>query len=362
MSEDRTLEGDCRELHDLLQKALILELSTIPPYATACYSIKEEGQYDRAAPEIVNAEPIEVLRQVMVEEMLHMVLVANVMNAIGGRPTLNDPKQLPHYPQPILDGKGPTLHLRRFTPQQIKAFREVERASHDPTDAASDDYDTIGEFYLHTIQRLKAACCLHGDKAVFTGHVDRQIGPGDYYGAGGKIIVVDSLESACTALEEILEEGEGAHHGDCADDGDRIPGPDDRQDIAHFFKFNGILHSRYYFAEDPSDGPPSGDDLAVDWRAVWPMRDDPKPGDYDDNPEIASLDARFNATWSALLDGLDAAFNDEKKRLAELVPLMYRLKQDAQRLMRVPLPDTAGQTAGPTWQYIGKRRLGPSVS
>ena len=33
-------------LHCLLQKALMLELSTIPAYATACYSIQEQGQYD----------------------------------------------------------------------------------------------------------------------------------------------------------------------------------------------------------------------------------------------------------------------------------------------------------------------------
>lgn len=364
MTHNKSLEDDRAALHGLLQKALMLELSTIPPYATACYSIKEQGAYDRSAPEIVNAEPIEVIRQVMVEEMLHMVLVANVLNALDGRPRLNDPELLPHYPLALLDGKGPTVHLRRFSPDQVKAFRDVERAPPDPQRAAGGDYHTIGGFYLYLAKTLDEACERHGAANLFTGHPERQIGAGEYYGAGGEVIAVKGRAAECRALalealREIMEEGEGADHGGLACDGDRIPGPEERWDIAHYFKFNEILHSRYYRAEDHVDGPPSGGDLAVDWSAVWPMRDDPKPGDYRAHPEIAALSERFNATWSALLDGLDAAFNGDKARLAGLVPLMYRLKEDAQRLMRVPLPGGNGEMAGPTWHYVaGAGRAG----
>lgn len=359
MTKDQALEDTRADLHDLLQKAVMLELSTIPAYATACYSIKEQSQYDRSAPQIVNAEPIEVIRQVMVEEMLHMVLAANVLNALRGRPRLNDPAQLPHYPKDLLDGKGPTICLRRFTPAQIKSFRDVEWAP--PEDADGGDYHTIGAFYRFVIRKLTEACKTHGAARLFTGDPGRQIGPGDYYGAGGEVIMVNGdpeqcRERALAALHEILAEGEGAHLHSVACDGDRIPGPEERWDIAHFFKFSEILHSRYYQPTDHADEPPSGGDLAVDWSAVWPMKDDPKDEDYAAHPELMELSRQFNALWTELLDGLDAAFNGEKHALARLVPLMYRLKDAAQRLMRVPLPGTAGETAGPTWRYLGRGR------
>lgn len=352
MTDTRTLEQDRSELQDLLQQALMLELSTIPPYATACYSIREQGQYDRSDPEIVNAEPIEVIRQVMVEEMLHMVLVANVLNAIHCAPVMNDPEQLPRYPCKLLDGKGPTLRLRRFIPDQVKAFREVERAPATLTKALSGDYHTIGGFYAFIRKKLEEACKRHGAKNIFTGDPTRQIGKGDYYGAGGEVIVVDNLISAIHALVEIMEEGEGADLGGTANDHDRIPGPEERWDVAHFFKFDEILHSRYYQADDRVDAPPSGGDMIVDWSAVWPMQDDPKGANYRSAPEIKALSDRFNACYSELLDGLNAAFNGEKARLVELVPVMYRLKESAQRLMRVPLPGCeSSETAGPTWEY-----------
>lgn len=362
MTGNDDLETARAELCDLLQQALMLELSTIPPYATACYSILEQGQYDRSEPVIVNAEPIEVIRQVMVEEMLHMTLVANVLNAIGGRPTTNkpsqdnDPRRLPNYPCRLLDGKGPMVHLRRFTPEQIKSFREVERAPDDPQHALDGDYHTIAGFYLYISKQLEEACKTYGPAAIFIGKEMRQIGNDDYYGAGGEVIEIkgspdERFALALDAINEIMEEGEGAMHGGLARDGDIIPGPEQEEDIAHFFKFNEILHSRYYRPDDHVDHPPTGADLIVDWSAVSPMRDDPKEGDYAGAPEIAALSDQFNATWSELLDALDAAFNGEKHRLRDLVPVMYRIKDQAQRLMRVPLPDGSGETAGPTWTY-----------
>ena len=360
MTHNKALKDARAELQHLLQKALMLELATIPAYATACYSIKEQGQYDRSEPEIVNAEPIEVIRQVMVEEMLHMVLVANVLNAIGGTPVLNDPKLLPHYPHKLLCGKGPTIRLRRFSPEQVKGFRDVEKAPPDWHNAEKGDFRTIGGFYYWIRLRLEKASKEYGAANLFTGKDHLQIDAADYYGAGGEVIAVRGKPSECLkhalhAIKEVMDEGEGAALGGRACDGDRIPAPkgEERWDVAHFYKFNEILHSRYYEAADHLDQPPSGGDLAVDWSAVWPMRDDPKPGAYRDYPEIAELSRQFNLTWTDLLDGLHAAFNGEKERLLALVPLMYQLKDAAQRLMRVPLPDTPGTTAGPTWEYLG---------
>ena len=55
-----------------------LEHATIPPYLTALYSIIPG----------TNSDAFHVLRVVAVEEMLHLTLVANVLNAVGGVPDL----------------------------------------------------------------------------------------------------------------------------------------------------------------------------------------------------------------------------------------------------------------------------------
>lgn len=44
-----------------------------------------------------NREPAELIRSVMIEEMLHLAPVANVLNSVGGRPRL-DKRTLAHYP------------------------------------------------------------------------------------------------------------------------------------------------------------------------------------------------------------------------------------------------------------------------
>jgi Ferritin-like len=68
-----------------LQWALELEHSTIPPYPCALYSIREDA----------NREDAEVVRSVFVEEMLHMMLIANALNAVGGGPAVDTPRMLP---------------------------------------------------------------------------------------------------------------------------------------------------------------------------------------------------------------------------------------------------------------------------
>ncbi|MBI4473414.1 MAG: hypothetical protein HY646_12155, partial [Acidobacteria bacterium] len=59
-----------------LQIAIELEAATIPPYLCALYSTPD-GQ---------NRHASGIIRSVVVEEMLHIALAANVLNAIGGHP------------------------------------------------------------------------------------------------------------------------------------------------------------------------------------------------------------------------------------------------------------------------------------
>ena len=74
-----------------LQWAIELEHATLPPYLCALYSIKEGH----------NEEAAEVVHSVFMEEMLHLTIAANILNAVGGSPVLD-------YAEPASDASRPT--------------------------------------------------------------------------------------------------------------------------------------------------------------------------------------------------------------------------------------------------------------
>ena len=59
-------------VQDLLQEAIKVEHGTIPLYLTTLYSINNQSSFEATT-----------LKSVVMEEMLHMVQAANVLNAVG---------------------------------------------------------------------------------------------------------------------------------------------------------------------------------------------------------------------------------------------------------------------------------------
>eukprot|EP00058_Branchiostoma_floridae_P006697 XP_002592185.1 hypothetical protein BRAFLDRAFT_88078 [Branchiostoma floridae] len=90
----RQTETTVSQLRENLQLALRLEWTTVPLYLSSYYSIKDG----------FNTEVASLLKSIVVEEMHHMSLVANILNAIGGKPVLNDPNIIPTYPGPLPGG------------------------------------------------------------------------------------------------------------------------------------------------------------------------------------------------------------------------------------------------------------------
>jgi hypothetical protein len=82
------------DLRRHLQWAIELEHATIPPYMYALYSL------DPAS----NAEAAQVLGTVLIGEMLHLTLAANLLKAVGGSPVLDAPELLPPCPHPLPHG------------------------------------------------------------------------------------------------------------------------------------------------------------------------------------------------------------------------------------------------------------------
>jgi hypothetical protein len=320
-----------RGLRDALQHALMLEHATIPAYLCALYSI-EEG---------TNVEAADILRSVVMEEMLHMVLVANVLNAVGGEPSVDHAEFVPRYPTqlPYSDGRL-VVGLQRFSPEAIETFLAIERP--EPADARPlvEGYDTIGQLYAGIELELRSL-----GEPVFTGRHERQIGPGRYYyGGEGDPVVVHDLDSALAALEIIVEQGEGLDHT-IHERPDRLG-----DSLAHYFRFRQIAVGYHYRASDVGNAPPTGGRLAVDWDAVLPMRDNPSLASLAPGSEVHRLSETFNQTYATLLRCLHRAFNGQPEELVAAVPLMFRLRYQAVALMRTPSgPD--GRTAGPSFEW-----------
>src|SRR6266702_6921422 len=113
------------ELHKYLYLAMQLEHATIPPYLLALYSIQPG----------TNLDAYQAIRVVVVEEMLHLTLAANILNAVGGKPDLTVQGFVPHYPTGLPDGEDDFLvDLQPFSKDAIETFLKIERPAKAPSE------------------------------------------------------------------------------------------------------------------------------------------------------------------------------------------------------------------------------------
>ncbi len=334
------------ELISYLDAALALEHATIPPYLTAYYSIHPT----------TNSDAVHIIRVVAVEEMLHLSLVANVLNAVGGSPDLTRPGFVPSYPAYLPDGEDDfTVDLRPFSPEAVKTFCKIERPRMAPAGSRLMRSDTgkpmlavsptvdgmrffsIGEFYEEIIEGLEFLAA--ADPGLFCGDESRQVGPEQFYSGGGAIIPVRDLESACRALRFIAAQGEGLDGGVYDSDGE----------LAHYYRFRQLQIGRYYQRGDEPDSP-SGAKLDIDWDKVFNVKVSARLSDYPAGSELAAAVEAFNADYGMFLDLLTKAFNGEPERLQEAVWHMFRIRDGFNRLIRNPLPGSDGLHAAPTFE------------
>jgi hypothetical protein len=83
------------------------------------------------------------------------------------------------------------------------------------------------------------------------------VSAGHFRHTAGRLIVVDDLASALAALEEIVEQGEGAARGEVWD-GDRDVFHPGREEVAHYYRFHELKVGRRYRRGDTrSPDPPA---------------------------------------------------------------------------------------------------------
>lgn len=353
------------DLREHLQAAVELEHSTIPPYLCGLYTIRPG----------CNPEASAIIRTVVVQEMLHMILAANVLNAVGGAPSIAYPDFVPAYPAQLPIGTtGPlTVNLRKFSPEALATFLAIERPAPVPRLKAGmlgatapvpvppgqlrdmikvgELYASIGDFYAAIESGLEAleAEAKQTGGTIFDGDPARQVTPEYYYNSGGEVIPVSDLASALEALRVIVDQGEGFDSGieDCDATYFNEPG-----EVAHYYRFEQIRLRRFYQPGDTPAGGPTGATFAVDYGAdaVFDMIDNPAIALFGTGP-VADRALACAQAYTKLLADLERSLNGVPEALVQAVVQMFTLKQAALDLLANPAPGHEPCRAGPCFEY-----------
>jgi hypothetical protein len=296
-----------------------VELSTIPPYLYAFYSIKD--------PE---SEAARLIASVVVEEMLHACLTANLTAAIGGDPHF-DYEMMPAYPCPLAHHQPPLLlELRRCTPELVKdVFLIIEKPQAPGAIPEDDNFETLGQFYAALELAVDA---LSNNTDLFTNHQpERQLSDPAFYGpvtynaadAGG-LMLINDRPSADEALEIIIHQGEGVSDQRWADP--------DHQELTHYYKYLKI-----------ADG-------ASPIGPVWPVPDNPRTEDFP--ASLQKVSDLFNALYGLVyvtMNDLYSGSEDQGEAIGRLYQLMrLGVSPTARYLTGQPIDDDLN--AAPTFE------------
>jgi len=342
----------------LLAEAAQVEHLIMCQYLYASFSLKagpEDGLTVEQAAAVARWH--DVLTGIAVEEMLHLALVFNVMTAIGAAPTLSRP----NFPRSSGDLPGGVqFRLLPFGTDSLTHFLYLERPEGmermdatgfvptipprepvEPGEAISrgQDFVTVGHLYRGIEQGLAALSGKFGERGLFVGPGRAQATPELF--RWPQLVAVHDLASATAAINEIIEQGEGAR-------GDWRP--------AHYGRFLGIWEEYTKLKQaSPAFEPafpviPAFTRQPYDITEQQPLLTDPL------TRAIAEV---FNLGYEVLLQTLNRFFthtDETDDQLQLLVGTAFGLMADVLRPLGRALPRLPagrghpGRTAGPTFE------------
>jgi Ferritin-like len=342
----------------LLAEAAQVEHLIMCQYLNASFSLKagpEDGlTADQAA---AVARWRGVLTGIAVEEMLHLALVFNVMTAIGAAPPLSRP----NFPGRSDDLPGGVqFRLLPFGTDSLTHFLYLERPEgmermdaegfvpaippRDPIEpgeaiSRAQDFGTVGHLYRGIEQGLAALSGHFGERGLFVGPRRAQATPELF--RWPQLVAVHDLASATAAINEIIEQGEGAR-------GDWRP--------AHYGRFLGIWEEYAKLTEADPAFEPAFPVIPAFTRQPYDITE-PQPLLTD--PLTRAIAEVFNLGYEVLLQALSRFFthtDETDEQLQILVGAAFGLMAGVLRplgrtLPRLPAgPDHPGRTAGPTFE------------
>ena len=357
-------------LKTALQSAVELEFSTIPPYLTAVWSIKDASNDCYA-----------IINGIVVEEMLHMGLACNMLATLGVTPQIDNPEFIPAYPGKLPHHVLPklTVSLQAFSANAVEnTFMVIETPENplavvpkeDDTARAADaetggrrrmilvkpteaeaaiannsaspapgaayvppsSFATIGLFYdaiLEVFQEQPAS--------VFTGQ-------NQLVKAGWGLIAINNIQNVETAINTIKEQGEGT-----ATSPYDLPDTTDPDDLAHYYKFGETFYGFEFVNENGTWGW-QGAAISIPGSAdIYPVGVLPAGG-YPDEQSVQTFDQAF----SQVLAQLESAWaNGNLTTLNDAISAMGDLTTQAVAIMQTEIPNSnPQQNYAPDFKYI----------
>lgn len=324
----RTIE----DVRNLVQTAIEVEFATLPPYLYAKLSIPQDKNLAAASR----------IHSVILEEMIHMCLACNILNALGGSPAITPPVYPGRLPGDVAGDL--IIHLYPFSEDAMQQAMDIETPVNpvDPPQleamlAESGTIPvTIGEYYARLDAELKKI-----PASDWTPNRN-QMTDARYF--QGQIFPVNNYEDAHRAIDNIVSEGEGAP----------VAGSplDFQHELAHFYRFQEVYKNQVLVKADNSVGFAWGASLGVDWNAVYPAITDPATHDFSKDPQAAqTAQNECNLAFTKMVNELRNAFNGNSGRLGNAVQSMFDLRMAALYALNTPLADGTS-VAGPSFRYL----------
>jgi hypothetical protein len=318
----------------MLQTAIGIEFGTLPPYLYAMFSI----------PPGENVEAAARIKSIVLQEMIHMCLDCNILNALGGTPQITPPV----YPGPLPGDIGPPggdpliIHLLPFSPDAMQQGMNIEQPENPPdipiarmlTAEAAPQAVTIGQFYQALDKFLSTLP--PGDWTPGRHQID------DSQFFAGQLFPINGYDDAHAAINDIVSEGEGAPNSPL----------DFQHEIAHYYRFGECFYDRVLTKADNPQGYQWGPArLGIDWKGVYPAIPDPECHDFScDPPAAQAAQAACNIAFSQMVDALRLAVTGNAGQLGNAVRAMFDLRMAASVALTTPLADPS-LVAGPSFLY-----------
>jgi hypothetical protein len=353
------------QLWFLLAEAAQLEHMIMCQYLFASFSLRDADEFTGAQADAV-ARWRKELGDIAVQEMLHLALVANLMSATGAAPTFTRPN-FPH-----VSGYFPGCFQFRLLPfgeQSLTHFSYQERPEGlyltdaevcpaplspppEPVREAEEfprpqEFETIGCLYRGIEEGLDHLSARLGERELFCGSPRAQVTPELLNWP--QVVPVTDLASAHRAIDEIIEQGEGAR-GEWSS--------------AHYGRFLRMHTELTELRRADPAFQPARPVLAVYERQPYDVR---QPQPIVTDPRARETAELCNLGYAALEHLLTRFFthtDESDEQLATLagaaVALMSGVIEPIGRaLTSIPAgPGYPGQTAGPAFEMYYPMRPG----
>ncbi len=327
-------------LRSSLQSAIEVEHATLPLYTAAMLSL-----------EVQNYPTYNAIRSVLMEEMVHMAIAANMLAALGGTPRIQTLD--PGYPcHGLPGGAEPDLRvgLAKLSRAQLANFMRMES----PVDLLSPEcnhaeYPTIGRLY----QAIRTAIIDNADEvrsAVEAGGPAIQVGDNIGFTTIDRSSNIDPIQQLCQGIDEVLEQGEGST-ANTIRTGSRY-----QNEESHYGKFAELHYGRLYQEPDPplvlsrTTEPRFFTGVEIPWPVVVNTLAVPRDGYdalLDQDPGGAAVRAdmdTFDTVYTGMLSALDAMWNGSQDTqwptFGEAVKAMVELRVlSCFTIMRTQVPE-----------------------